>query len=334
MRFDFERYLAGKRPLARIKSRGEAVLVTHCIDPACRDFARPQRQRLWIYENKANAFCFRCGRYFSPIDTVMLFEGLSFKEAEDFVREYAGESATVALSDVLYRMRKTSWGVKEEAKEEKRERTERVKLPSSFTTYDEVGKLPRYVRERGLALKTLATYSIGWCTKGRYANRLIVPVYQNGELAGWIARLMQTKVPANVKKVVNPPGVNMSKLLFNYDAAKNGKTIVLVEGVFDAMAIGKQAVALFGTNLSHDQLALLQKTKAKRVVVLFDPDAHDKALRLADKLSIHFRTSAPRIARDPDELSPRELAKALATGAPSVVDRLASTLGDLHPSRG
>jgi DNA primase len=284
-----------------------------CINEQCPDFTRQQRKRLWVRLEENTGYCYRCARLFDVPKFVMHFERCTFRQAMTIVQKYASDEPVSG----------SMLGVAARLSQRKKVAVQHplVELPEGFrkierTTY------PRYLQERGLPLKDAIKFDMGYCLSGRYANRLVIPVYFENRLVSWVGRAMW-KVPKNAegmrgKKVVNAPGTSMGRFLFNYDRAKNASTLVITEGPFDAIAMGDCAVALFGTHLSHEQYGLLLKTKARKVVVLLDPDdaGRSASTKIVERLRPMFdEVSAPEIATDPDELSPTEQRRVLRAPA-------------------
>lgn len=179
----------------------------------------------------------------------------------------------------------------------------RVPLPDEFIAYGrDVPRLPYFV-ERGIGPKKAHRYGIGWCEDGYFANRMIVPVLHGGDVMFFVARYMKAKPPKGIKKTLYPKGAKPGRHLFNYDRARFCETIRIVEGVLDAVHVGKSAVATFGTSLSQYQLELLMRTAASEIIIMWDRDAIDKARALADRLADLWRVRVVELpdARDPDE---------------------------------
>jgi DNA primase len=151
-----------------------------------------------------------------------------------------------------------------------------------------------------------------------------VPVKQEGRLVTFHARYMQKKPPGDIKKVRYPKGSKTSRMLFNIDRAKHQSRIVICEDVFSAMAVGREGVGTFGTSISKYQLALLLGSAADEIVLMWDPDAIDKAYEEAERLSEHWtvRVVELRGNRDPDEYSKADLARILAQAKASRGSRL------------
>lgn len=189
--------------------------------------------------------------------------------------------------------------------------------------------LPSYFRERGIGPKKALRHGIGWCETGYFRNRLVVPVTRGDDVVFFVARYMKSRPPMckaeelpckrcggvdahkRLKKTLYPKGAKPGRHLFNFDRARYCRTIRIVEGVLDAIHIGRSAVATFGTSLSQYQLELLMRTAAEEIVIIWDrdPDAkpgksgYEKAKALADRLADLWRVRVVELpdARDPDE---------------------------------
>jgi DNA primase len=137
-----------------------------------------------------------------------------------------------------------------------------------------------YLKKRRINAIEILRYSIGYCDRGPYSNRIIIPSYdEDGKLNYFIARDM---FPNSKFKYKNPP---MSKdtvafeLFINYDLP-----LVFCEGVFDAISIRKNAVPLLGKFPSKSLVMKLVKKKVKKIYVALDDDARKDAIKLTQFL--------------------------------------------------
>jgi hypothetical protein len=189
---------------------------------------------------------------------------------------------------------------------------ERVPLPDEFIRVTNTMKrsdLPSYFTKRGIGPKKAHRWGLGWCEDGYFKNRLVVPVTSGGDVVFFVARYMRAKPPEGVKKTLYPKGAKPGRHLYNYDSAKKCERIRIVEGVLDAIHVGKSAVATFGTSLSQYQLELLMRSAAKEITIMWDRDAIDKAKELADRLADLWTVRVVELpdARDPDEHTREDL---------------------------
>ena len=177
---------------------------------------------------------------------------------------------------------------------------------------------PKYIRERGISAKRAMRYGIGFCERGYYRNRLVVPVIMDKQVVSFAARFMQKVPPDDVKKTLFPKGCKTGRMLFNYDVAGRRKQVIIVEDVFSAMAVGQRAVCTFGTSLSQHQLELLLYARCEEIVVIWDHDAIEKAYKLVDALREFWDVRIVELpdSRDPDEHTRDALNDFIAAATP------------------
>lgn len=157
-----------------------------------------------------------------------------------------------------------------------------------------------YLRNRGFDPKALSrNFGLSYCKRGKAfaggvfntSGTIVIPVVENGVLVAWQSRLLYDpqKVPeeereaygfardANGKFKVPPkyftqPGFRKGEHLFNFDQARRFGFVVVTEGAFDAMRVGRCAVAAFGKGVTSTQVDILRSCWPV-VVLLLDPDA-------------------------------------------------------------
>jgi len=134
-----------------------------------------------------------------------------------------------------------------------------------------------YLKGRGIGSIDILRYSIGFCSSNGYSNRIIIPSYDaDGKLNYFMARDM---FPNSKFKYKNPP---MSKDTVGFEMFINWKEpIVLVEGIFDAIAIRNNAIPLFGKFPSKTLVMRLAEKQVKKVYVALDEDAKQDAIKLS-----------------------------------------------------
>lgn len=195
-----------------------------------------------------------------------------------------------------------------------------------------------YLRDRDFRrpqIEWLAkNYDLRYATRGPYAYRIIVPIYDRyGALLTWTARSIRPDAHLRYKTLRASPDEDNPDapvalaadketvlglpLLY---AARDPRALVLVEGPFDALKItafgwglGVYAAALFGLNVSQDQVAevLELSRRFERVYLLLDAGAELQRLRLASVLSVVSPTilSVPDGYDDPGDMTPEATAK-------------------------
>ena len=173
----------------------------------------------------------------------------------------------------------TSYGY--ESKEVKKER--KVELPKEFLSL--VYKHPSpvyknammYLQRRGITYEDILKYNIGYCDQGLYTNRVIIPSYsEDGQLNFFVGRdIFQSKM--KYRNSPTPKDVVGFELFINWD-----EPIVLCEGPFDAIAVKRNAIPLFGkTILSNLKRKIIEK-KVKQVYISLDRDAFQDSLKMVE----------------------------------------------------
>ena len=135
-------------------------------------------------------------------------------------------------------------------------------------------KVKEYARKRGITKGDIIRYNIGYCDSGHYANRIIIPSYDsNNRLNYFIARSVFDEEKFKYK---NPP-VSKNIIMFENQINWN-EPITLVEGVFDAMAVKRNAIPLLGKFIPKTLNDTIYKKEVKSINILLDEDAQDQAL--------------------------------------------------------
>jgi hypothetical protein len=103
-----------------------------------------------------------------------------------------------------------------------------------------------------------------WHWSPEYSDRIIIPFYHNGIVAGWTARKITEGKPKYLSD--QTPGY-----LFNLDKQQDNREFVIVtEGPFDAIAVN--GVAMLGAELMAQQYRQL-KTLGKQIILVPDRDS-------------------------------------------------------------
>ena len=181
-----------------------------------------------------------------------------------------------------------------------------VELPKEFqplysasTTSFIANKVRRYLYKRGLTDNDFVKYNIGYCMTGDYAGRIIIPSYdENNNLNFFVGRtfedaFMKYKNPSASKDIV------VFENMINWD-----QPLVLVEGVFDAMAVKRNAVPILGKTLSKSLMKKLISSKVQDIYIALDKDAEKKAVSYSEQfLSMGKRVFfVNMLDKDPSEM--------------------------------
>jgi DNA primase len=173
-------------------------------------------------------------------------------------------------------------------KEEKQEEI-KINLPKEFISLANKN-LPissveplRYLSSRGIKKKEILKWKIGYCNKGEYKGRILIPSFdQEGDVNYFVARSYNKKEWPPYK---NP---NVSKdIIFNELYVDFKNDLVIVEGIFDAIK-AENAVPILGSSLREDSKLFQEIVEQNTTVyIALDPDAEKKALILINKLLLY-----------------------------------------------
>jgi len=305
--FDFESLLQEHGVEAEPNSIGELRgPCPICWSNSRAPFSMNASSGLWL--------CHHCGERGNAVSLVMRLVRCSWAEAKEMLEAHG--------YDIYSR---EEWVLVDEEPA----RRPYIDLPSEFRLLDrdttpESEPYRAYVHARRLNDDLIARYGIGYCDEGQYGGRVIVPVCEDGEVAYFVAR---DTTDAAYLKVLYPPGAPKNEHLFNLDTVRGRKEVVVVEGVFDALAIPEMAVATCGKTMSDAQAALLLSAGVQGLIFAYDADAATSSRAMAERWSLTFDTQALRLpdGEDPSSLG-REQMLALLAGC----SRFATTIRDWH----
>ena len=169
-----------------------------------------------------------------------------------------------------------------------------------------------YVIKRGMTEQDIIKYGIGYCEVGKYKNSIIVPSYdENGKINYFISRSFE-KDPS---RKYNAPSCNKNELI-GLEYFINWKVpVILCEGVFDAIAIKRNAIPLFGKTIPKSLMLKLVESDVKTVYLALDNDALKEAIKYAQQL-LNLGKDVYLIelqGKDPSDLGFEEVTKYLHT---------------------
>jgi len=134
-----------------------------------------------------------------------------------------------------------------------------------------------YLKGRGIGIHDILKYRIGYCRKGSYKGKIIIPSYDaNGSLNYFVARAYYTE---DKWKHKNPPA---SKDIVGFELHINwNMPIILVEGAFDAITIKRNVIPLFGKTISNTLKKRIVEKGVRKIYICLDLDARKQALETA-----------------------------------------------------
>ena len=131
-----------------------------------------------------------------------------------------------------------------------------------------------YLKNRGISRQDIVRYNIGYCESGPYAKMLIIPSYdKDGKLNFFTGRSYYKDSSFKHKNPKISKDIIGFELFINWD-----KPITIVEGVFDAIAVKRNAIPLFGKIILDELKKKIIEKNVSDVYISLDKDARAKAL--------------------------------------------------------
>ncbi len=277
---------------------------------ACCPFHSEKTPSFVVSEDKGIFKCFGCGESGNVISFVMKYHKLDFINAI----EYISEKYSIDLSE--YRSSTSSYKKLDDYYE-----LNKSAAKFYFENFNKNNKAQDYMLNRGISLKTLRKFGIGyshdkWDTLykkyidvidkdlidssglfiqnksgsyyDRFRNRIMFPIFDiRGRVIGFGARALNNE---DMPKYLNSPDTyiyNKSYHLYGLNYAKNTKSkfFILVEGYMDVIGLYDKdidcAIASLGTSLTKEQAKLIKRYNKDVYIVYDGDDAGVKATRRA-----------------------------------------------------
>ena len=170
----------------------------------------------------------------------------------------------------------------------KEKRKDRLRLPEGFTLFKDSSlvypvrrQAYNYLKQRGITDEMIEKYGMGFCDKGKFTGRVIIPSYDSeGELTYFIARSWN---PHTKAKYMNPEA-EKDIIIFNESLIDWNKDIFLCEGVFDALFL-PNSIAMLGKHMSELLLNTLYDKAKGNIIIALDGDAFQDGVRLYEELN-------------------------------------------------
>ncbi len=149
----------------------------------------------------------------------------------------------------------------------------------SNTTSPEYRNALKYALSRSISISDILRHKIMYCDEGQYAGKLIIPSYgRNGNINYFASR---GYYEADTAKHKNPP---ISKDIIGFELYINwNEPIILVEGPFDAIAIRRNAIPLFGKFISNKLREQIINSCVTDIYICLDNDAITQSLETASE---------------------------------------------------
>ena len=162
-----------------------------------------------------------------------------------------------------------------------------ISLPDEFISLSH-GKLNdisakhalAYLNKRNISKHDIIKYNIGYCNNGLYANMIIIPTYNaEGKLNYFTARSFENDPYIKYRNPSVSRDIIPNEHLINWNVP-----IILCEGLFDAMAIKRNAIPLLGKNIQKSLMKKIVTSLVDKIYIALDKDAIKQALQFCEKL--------------------------------------------------
>ena len=192
-------------------------------------------------------------------------------------------------------------------------------LYSASSTSVVANLVKKYLYERGLTDNDFIKYGVGYCTTGEYGGRVVIPSYTaSGTLNFFVAR----SYDGNYFKYKNPEA--SKDIIFFENLINWNAPIILCEGVFDAIAIRRNAIPILGKSVSKALYKKIITSNVRDIYIALDNDAKDRALQIAEQ----FLNNGKRVFivemedKDPSEMGFRSFTNHIQTAEELDLSRL------------
>ena len=171
-----------------------------------------------------------------------------------------------------------------------------------------------YLKKRNISKQDILKYNIGYCASGQFANMIVIPSYDyNGKLNYFTARSFEKDPYTKYRNPEASRDIIAFELFINWNLP-----IILCEGPFDALAIKRNVIPLFGKNIQPSLMKKLVESKVQKIYIALDNDAVKQALGFCEQLlDIGKEVYLVELnGKDPGEMGFEEFTKLVQTVSP------------------
>ena len=213
------------------------------------------------------------------------------------------------------------WNIFYSTSERQKMKQDNAKMKQELTLMNLRLKLQHdhfYLRQRNISAQLARYFQMGFCQYGIMKNRIAIPVVDiQNRIIAYCGRAVEQDI---YPKYLFPKNFNKSCHLFNIQhitpyapyapyAPQHQKPVFIVEGFFDCIHIvklGFDALALMGSSISQQQLALLKEINRFYILMLDGDEAGEKAtIKISNKMAqfkLAFKTVYLTLVQEPELL--------------------------------
>jgi hypothetical protein len=234
-------------------------------------YCKHHKRKLSINLEKSAYKCWVCDVYGKSVRRLIKRFG-TFKHLQEWDKH--GDKEDISKFDDIFERRYTP------------EYRQRVALPKEFLTLTGKEttlcskKARNYLENRGINQEDIIRWKIGYCVRGLYAERVIIPSFDE---EGYINYFVSRTYNSDWRKYLNP---SLSKdIVFNHLYIDWDSDVILVEGAFDAIKAGPNSVPLLGSTLREESKLFQEIVKNdSSIFIALDKDAEEKSKKIIFKL--------------------------------------------------
>lgn len=176
----------------------------------------------------------------------------------------------------------------------------KAELPEWYTPVQAGSTVHRYLHGRGVTEEDILWYNLGEGTDEMLGWVIIPNFNQAGDCEYWVAR--DTR-----KKMYHNPSVDrrFHVLFLDKALAFSPGAVTVCEGVFSAIAVGRDAVAALGKYVTDDQIRRMWDAGVRRVNLALDGDAWKETLDTAErclKIGLEVHVLSMPLDEDPADM--------------------------------
>jgi len=177
-----------------------------------------------------------------------------------------------------------------------------------------------YLKNRNIVKSDILKYNIGYCKNGLYANMIIIPTYdKDGRLNYFTARSFEKEPYIKYRNPSASRDIIPNEHLINWRVP-----IVLCEGLFDAIAIKRNAIPLLGKNIQSSLMKKIVTSYVNKIYIALDRDAIKQALHFCEQLMMEGKEVylVDMQDKDPSEMGFKNFTKLIQKTVPLTYSNL------------
>ncbi len=135
-----------------------------------------------------------------------------------------------------------------------------------------------YLKQRGITKQDVVKYDLHYCEEGNLKNMVVIPSYnKEGLLNYYVGRSFDKNAYIKHKLASSTKDIIGFEMYINWDLP-----VILCEGAFDAMAIKRNAIPLFGKKISDSLMKKIIESNVEKIYLALDDDALKDAFKHAE----------------------------------------------------